>query len=186
VSEYIKSELLNWARLSPDHVKVIYNPITKPQEVDPVRAIGILSNFGLVSKRYFLSVTNPKPHKNILMLVKAHQRYLDSTQNEFPLVLTVPKGTIKNKLKGVCELGGVTDEELSVLYHNCKAFFFPSLYEGFGRPPVEAALVGVPVFVSDIAPIRESARIFNLEMDFIAPSSVDAWVEKFRIAGALK
>jgi len=53
-------------------------------------------------------------------------------------------------------VSAVSNEDLSVLYHECAAFLFPSVYEGFGRPPVEAALSGTMVIASDIPVHREA------------------------------
>ena len=52
----------------------------------------------------------------------------------------------------------MADEELAWLYQHCKAFLFPSTYEGFGIPPIEAQAVGAPVLASDIPALREVLR----------------------------
>lgn len=71
-------------------------------------------------------------------------------------------------LPNVRHLGYITDEERDWLYSRCQAFLFPSRYEGFGLPPLEAACFGAPLVVADIAPMRE---IFGDGFRYIDPES---------------
>jgi glycosyltransferase involved in cell wall biosynthesis len=69
-------------------------------------------------------------------------------------------------LKNVKFIGYISDSDFVLLLKECKAFLFPSFYEGFGIPPLEAMCVGAPVVVSDIPVLKE---IFGLSADYVDP-----------------
>ena len=180
VSRFIRSEILKWAELPESKVEVFYNPISAPEKPSQELTDRVLSRFGLSAGGFFLSVSNPKPHKNLHMLISAHAEYCGQAAGaSLPLVVTVRPGDFPNAHSDLKLVGGVSSEELRVLYHSCKAFFFPSLYEGFGRPPVEAALSGAPVFASDIPPHREAASLFSVVMRFLPTEDRNAWRHGF-------
>lgn len=180
VSQFIRSEILKWGEVPESKVEVFYNPISTPEKPSQELTDRVLARFGLSAKGFFLSVSNPKPHKNLQMLILAHEEYCSQTEGApLPLVITVRPDHFPNTHSDLKLVGGVSSEELRVLYHSCKAFFFPSLYEGFGRPPVEAALSGAPVFASDIPPHREAAQVFQKEFSFIESRNIDKWILTF-------
>jgi glycosyltransferase involved in cell wall biosynthesis len=78
-------------------------------------------------------------------------------------------------------LGGVSDEEASALLSSCGGFLFPSLYEGFGRPPLEAALAGARIAVSDIPVHREALGcVSGAPVHWVQPQDEAGWVRAFR------
>ena len=94
-------------------------------------------------KRFLLFVSNFLPHKNHGILIEAFQKLAIP---DLGLVF-VGKGK-KFKQEKICWLGEIADEELASLYGMAELFVFPSLYEGFGLPPLEAMLHGCPTLVS--------------------------------------
>jgi glycosyltransferase involved in cell wall biosynthesis len=78
--------------------------------------------------------------------------------------------------ESIRRLAFVSDAELAWLYREADALLFPSLYEGFGLPPLEAATFGTPAFVSDRGALPESA----FRPDYVVPLVVDEWVERVR------
>jgi glycosyltransferase involved in cell wall biosynthesis len=193
VSEAVKAELVEWAKIDPHKIKVFYNRFSAPVTVGAEKTKAILDRYHLKPHAYFLCVSNDKPHKNTEMLISAHQDYFQGRKSSdeitagwskafrenadqagsqaadarFPLVLTLPEtsATLNDPIR---KIGNVGDETLSVLLRNCAGFYFPSLYEGFGRPPVEAALCGVRwIVASDIPVHREAEALANSKFRFI-------------------
>ncbi len=119
------------------------------------------------SKRYWLSVATDFPHKNLDNLLKAYAiaRGLWTEGDPPELVLAGGRTSIRNGVyarfaagfapEGVRFLGQVTDDELTRLYQNAEAFVFPSVYEGFGLPILEAMAAGTPVIAYPISSIPE-------------------------------
>ncbi|WP_083498663.1 glycosyltransferase family 4 protein [Thermosulfidibacter takaii] len=155
VSEFSKQEIIKYAGTSKD-INAIYNGI-EPQwyEKQPLS----------LSERdnYITFVGNVKPHKNLVRALKAFSLLRDKSL-KFKIVgkknnfITVDKEVekIAQKLGSRVEFTGyVSDIKLKELYRKAKLFLFPSLYEGFGLPPLEAMACGTPVVVSNTASLPE-------------------------------
>jgi glycosyltransferase involved in cell wall biosynthesis len=130
----------------------------------PSAAAGVRLPAGLQPNGYFLSVGTIERRKNLALLVRAFLawRGRGGVGMEFRLVLAGRPGfgsaEVLALLSGggpVVHLAGLKDPELAALYGNCRAVIFPSLYEGFGLPLVEAMSMGAPVIASDIPTTRE-------------------------------
>jgi len=123
-----------------------------------------LSESFLKYGKYILCVGNVKPHKNLGIVLEAF-RILKTKDSSFSLVIVGKKdGFIKDdslviksfvQEKGIFFTGYVEDDELVSLYQNANVFIFPSLYEGFGLPPLEALAAGSRVIVSKNKPMPE-------------------------------
>lgn len=124
---------------------------------------------------YLLYVGNGKPHKNVELLVAAHALLRDP-----PPLLLCGEGLERFERPGVFRLEGVADDELVALYRGASLFLFPSLMEGFGLPPLEAAVCGAPVLVADGSSLRE---IWAGTAPLLPPHDPAAWAES--IAGLL-
>ena len=142
---------------------------------------GVLAQLGLEGKRYLLAVGSANPNKNLSALVQAFGRL--PAQADLRLVIVgagspgVFAGAAILDAPGVVRAGAVDDAELKALYQRAAALVFPSLYEGFGLPPLEAMACGCPVAASRAASIPEVCGDAALYFD---PGSVDD------IAGALR
>jgi glycosyltransferase involved in cell wall biosynthesis len=155
VSEASRAELSPW--VGRTDVEVVYNAVEPRLGGKPSPAViglqeRLLARHGLDRGAFFLSLSNQKPHKNLPLLVAAHARYR-AQGGRWPLVLSVPD---THAGPGVLALGGLAEDEAEALLRSAGALVFPSLYEGFGLPPVEAAAVGTRVVLSDIAAHREA------------------------------
>ncbi|MDF2953378.1 MAG: Glycosyltransferase involved in cell wall bisynthesis [Thermodesulfobacterium sp.] len=128
----------------------------------------------LIKDDYILFIGNRKKHKNLSRLILA----FDQVKNIFPNVKLVIAGQrdkaedevdlLRERLnlkEKIIEVISPDDEEIINLYKYAKAFIFPSLYEGFGLPPLEAMAIGTPVLASDIPVLKEicgdAAYFFN-------------------------
>jgi alpha-1,3-rhamnosyl/mannosyltransferase len=120
-----------------------------------------------VAQPYLLHVGNHKPHKNAEGLLKAYQLLVNDGRGPVPPLFMVggfsPDGQLAARARamGLAErvrcLGHVERGELAALFRGAAAFVYPTLYEGFGLPVLEAMACGVPVVAGDIPAVREVA-----------------------------
>jgi len=150
-----KHDVVKFLRLDEYKLETIYPGVTvmKPSEADVSRT---LLRYGL-TRPFILTVGKIEPRKNIKRLVDAFLS-LDPQRANMDLVIVGPSGwggsefTMDKRIK---LLGFVKDEELFSLYASCLFFVYPSLYEGFGYPIVEAMKLGCPVVTSNVSSLRE-------------------------------
>lgn len=158
VSNFSKERIVGLTAVDPERVHVISNgvdPCFRP--ADPESIQQIRTEFKL-SGPYILFVGSLEPRKNLKLLLEAWQlgRFDGAT-----LAVVGASGHLFQKLQfgslpeGVRMLGRVEDEVLPVLYSGASGFVYPSVYEGFGLPPLEAMACGCSVAVSDIPVHRE-------------------------------
>ncbi|MBU1166852.1 glycosyltransferase family 4 protein [Patescibacteria group bacterium] len=182
VSEFSKNELLEYFGLKPDKVVVTYEAGTaKKEEYD---FNNLSQKFGL-KKPYLLYVGNAYPHKNIEKLVLAFKRLQHGSEfYDMNLVLVgrkdyffkrIEQEAIDLSLKNVFFPGFVSDSELSSLYENAFIYVFPSYYEGFGLPPLEAMSYGLPVISSNTTSMPE---ILGDAAEYFDPQHVDQIAKK--------
>lgn len=165
-SHAIRSEVLSYFGLPEDRVVAV--PLGVDAAFRPMAAEVLqvpLSRFGLQPGGYCLCVSTIEPRKNILRLLSAYRELPSQTRNHFPLVLVGDSGwnsqdIHKSITQGVLEgwlkyLGFVPQNLLPLLYAGCKLFVYPSLYEGFGLPVIEAMASGVPVLTSNRSSMPE-------------------------------
>jgi len=151
VSEFSKKELSRYYSVNLEQISVIYNAVSN--DFKPFYGVG-----NNASKNYALAVSSPVFHKNFPRMIDAFLKsnveidlnIIGSFSNTFNNKIT----TIKNDPR-INFLGRVDDEELIRLYQDAKFFIFPSLYEGFGIPPLEAQACGCPVISSNAASLPE-------------------------------
>jgi glycosyltransferase involved in cell wall biosynthesis len=132
------------------------------------------------AKPYVLSVASLDPRKNQQRLIDA---FICESLVNYELIL-VGKCTkhfrvkLNSESSAVKFLGHVSDEELAVLYSGCSAFAYPSLYEGFGIPPLEAMKYGAPTLVSNIPSLREVCGRASLYVDPLSVEEIRAGLVK--------
>lgn len=182
VSDFSRGEISRWSGLPREQIQIVANSIDAkflyPLPDEEVAAV--LAHYGLEKGRYFLCLANAKPHKNVARLIEAHA----AAACPWPLVLSLPKDG-QLSVGNVRRIGSVSDEAGHALLAAAGAVAFPSLYEGFGLPPVEAAVAGKPVLVSDIPPHREGlVELAAGEATFLRPEDTDAWTVALARAAA--
>lgn len=155
ISEYSKQDIIKTLKINPDKIAVTY--------LSPLDKIVTEAPFSLydkykINKPYWLYVGVAYPHKNLFRLVDAWEIYCQQNGHTYQLVLTGKKNYFydllekyikKNNIKDIILTNFVPDTELPELYRNASLYVFPSLYEGFGLPPLEAIQYGLPVIASE-------------------------------------
>ena len=169
VSEASKRDILHFFNVPPEKVVVVYNAIDErfsivPREEDVAR---VRERYQL-DHQFVLYVGNIKPHKNLVRLIEAFDGLRKRSGNDELKLLIIGDEISKlpalrravhsHKLhKHVRFLGYLPDDMLTILYRLAAVFVFPSLYEGFGLPPLEAMACGTPVVTSNISSLPEVA-----------------------------
>lgn len=166
VSESSKRDILRFFPVKPEKISVIYNAIDEQFRVPPSDdAIARVRERYQLGDPFVLYVGNVKPHKNVERLIEAFALLRRRAAEGLKLVIigdeiskhqTLRRAVHRHKLyKHVRFLGFVPDDTLSVLYRLAGVFVFPSLYEGFGLPPLEAMACGAPVIASNVSSLPE-------------------------------
>lgn len=174
VSNATKTEIIDHLGVDKDKVVVTYEGVD--------RKLAVSSQKLLVKSKYFLSVGNAYPHKNIERLIDAFSNILSRKNSDIFLVLVGKENFFYRRLKekvaemklekNILFFGEATDEELSQLYKNALALIMPSLMEGFGLPALEAMENKCLVLASDIPSLRETCGDAALYVDPFNTSSI--------------
>ncbi len=158
-SNFSKGEILNWLKCKENKIIVTYCGVDSNFKVieDSDLLLYVKNKYKLPDE-FILYIGNQKPHKNIKKLIEATsllksnvQLIINGKPNEV-LTEQIEKSKVQNR---VSFIGYVEDEDLPVLYNLAKVFVFPSLYEGFGLPPLEAMACGCPVVTSNTSSLPE-------------------------------
>lgn len=179
VSEFSRQELIRHLNLPPSRISV--TKLSGQHILSQPPDDGIFSRLSLPNAPYILAVASRNPNKNIAALEAAF------TSLNLPDIWLALAGGSNSAVFGksqdlgssVRQLGTVTDAELRSLYEHAACFVFPSLYEGFGLPPLEALTVGCPIVVSRAASLPE---VFGDAASYFDPCSVPDIAAKLRLA----
>jgi len=165
LSEATRQDLLRLSRVSAAKVSVIPEGLLSPYRPMPTgESAPFLASLGVSQTPFLLHVGGNQPYKNrtgVLAIYAALRRQTPITQLRLvlagkPFSPELRQFIAKNNLSDhVIELTGLTNEQLRALYSRATALVFPSLYEGFGLPIIEAQACGCPVFTSHRAPMTE-------------------------------
>lgn len=166
-SEFVKHEVMDYYGV-PEHkitttylgVSSIFTPQTKEE------CLPILQKYGLEYGHYFLAVGALEPRKNIGVVLNAFSQLSPQIRKHFPLVVVGMKAlpstdALTRQLADMVQKGEVimpgyvAQDHLPKLYSGARLFVYPSIYEGFGLPPLEAMSCGTPVLVSNCSSLPE-------------------------------
>lgn len=155
VSEFSKDEIVKYYGINREKISVVYNAVSsKFHHKDDER---------LRKQKYLLAVSSLNYRKNFHTVLEAFTMFEKTEQDTMLYII----GDLSNSNFAGIDirrynddprirfLGRISDDELVRYYSNAAAFIYPSIYEGFGIPPLEAQACGCPVVVSDIPPLRE-------------------------------
>jgi len=165
-SESVKREICEHLRIRLEKIVVVplaprraFRPVGATASAEARRRLGVEDDF-------ILFVGTVEPRKNLLTLVRAFDELTQCTSLRPQLVIAGQKGWLTEELFALVEKSGlgsrilftgyVSDEDLAALYSSCRVSVYPSLYEGFGLPPLEAMSCGAPVITSRIPVIMET------------------------------
>lgn len=179
-SETTRQDVIKFLEIPPEKVKTIpfaASPVFKPQTEEQINLV--LDKFK-IKKPYILSVGTQEPRKNIAVLVDVFEKVYQ-TRPKASLVLTGKHGWGKPLESGtkVITTGYVQEDELAALYSGCHVFVYPSLYEGFGLPILEAMACGAPVITSNNSSMLEVAKDTAILVD---PRNKDQLASAIRFA----
>ncbi len=162
ISEFSKQKIMEHLNVPEHKISVVYNGVDLNQHVVVGNETDSRFNHDY---NYILSVGSLEPRKNIENLISGFISFKEKTNSDIKLVIVGQEGVgrvfntsmlrKKDINKDIIYTGHVSDPELESLYRNALGFCYPSLYEGFGLPPLEAMLYGIPVLTSDNTAMRE-------------------------------
>ncbi len=196
VSEHTKKDVIRYLGVSEKKIKVIHS--SGHEGFSAVRDSACLQEtrgrFG-IREKYFLSVGTLEPRKNLQRVIQAFARFRREipSGNEWQLVVAGSKDFARGKffremtdgkdlsMEDIIFTGYVKREDLNTLYSGAAAFLFPSLYEGFGFPVLEAMASGTPVLTSDRTSLPEIAGEAALAVN---PEDVNAISEGMKLFAA--
>lgn len=190
VSEFSKREVLEYLPVSPEKITVMplgirserfHTGYTEEQ-------IGAAREKYRLPKEYLLYLGTLEPRKNIERLVEAYGVLRQRNADVPPLILAGRKGwmydTIFAKIQElgleqyVCSTGYVENEAVPLLIAGAVAFLFPSIYEGFGMPPLEAMACGTPVLTANVSSMPEVAGDSAVLVDPFSVESIAEGMER--------
>jgi alpha-1,3-rhamnosyl/mannosyltransferase len=188
-SEFIRKEIIEFFSWPEEKVRAVPLGVGeeyRPREVEDT--VGVLRKFGLDFCQYTLCVATIEPRKNIEVLLSAYEALPQAERNSFPLVLVGGYGWRSDSIHRRIEhgqrqgwlhyLGYVSEADLPLLFSAARGFVYPSLYEGFGLPVLEAMASGLPVIISNRSSLPEVASGAAL---IVEAEDVQAITENIRI-----
>ncbi len=184
-SQFTKTEIQRIYQIPSNKITLVVNGVEKPPKITPKQSQAILQKLTIenpIKKDFFLCLGTLKPNKNIPFLIKAFSQFVKKNPG-YQLVIAGKKGWLFEDIfslvkslkleKQVIFTGFVTDNQKWSLYQNATALIIPSLYEGFGRPTIEAMKVKCPVIASHIPSLKEVVGQAGL---FIDPNNINSLV----------
>ena len=165
-SDFVQQELIDVFAVKPERMQTVrlgVEALFKPQTKETT--LSVLGTHGLVHGQYLIAVGTLEPRKNLQVALRAFMTLPAKLRQSFPLVIVGMKGWHTSELTKslapliasgeVRQLGYLPREDLATVLAGATALVYPSIYEGFGLPPLEAMACGVPVIASNVSSIPE-------------------------------
>jgi glycosyltransferase involved in cell wall biosynthesis len=183
VSFNSKRDLVDYFGISPARIDVVYNGVAKRfrEDVTSEEKERVATKYGL-PRPYLLFLGGEKPHKNVRNVLRAFAQASRESALPHALVLAGPMPANKSRVEALIQgldlstrvfrPGIVPEEDLPGLFGGSEALLYPTLYEGFGLPVVEAMACGVPVLTSSTSALQEIAGGYALLVDPMDVSAI--------------
>lgn len=154
VSHFSKNEIVRYTHVRPERITVAYNSYEHLRNINC--DFSILKELGLEKKTYFYSLSSLSPNKNFKwILEEARQNPAETFVISGMKIELFSDANLYDRPRNVIFTGYLSDEQVKALLTECKTFLFPTWYEGFGIPPLEALSCGAKITVSDIPVMHE-------------------------------
>ena len=175
-SQFIAEEIHAKLGVPRDKLRVVALGVDgKYRPHDEAELAGAMDRHGLRAGAYLLVVATQEPRKNLIRLAQAYAALPAELRQRHPLVIVGARGWLNSDLEKALapleangsarRLGYVSEEDLLPIYAGARAFAFPSLYEGFGLPVLEALASGIPVLTSNVSSLPEICADIALCVD---------------------
>lgn len=184
ISDYCKNDICKYYNVNENYLTTIYNAIDF--EKLEYNEEEIFSKFGISKKKYFFTISKLNKHKNLSILLDVFAEFKRQKCEKVPLILVVSgvngsmKDEMNNRIKelnledNIILTGYISNEEKTCLYHNAYAFLFPSIFEGFGMPLIEAMREGTMTITTSETCIPE---VTQYKANYVKdPYSVVDWM----------
>lgn len=180
VSEFSKQEIVDALSIDANKIHVVHSNV--PFHHTPSTNAVLNYRREADAEKYILAVSNMDPRKNFAQLIKAFNNIEDKSVKLYIIGMRQKAFNTPDLQSLISERvflpGFVDDEQLQKMYQNAILSVYPSLYEGFGLPPLESMTFGCPAIVSDIPALREVSQDAGLYVD---PHNVDDITDKINL-----
>jgi len=186
ITNYVKEDIIKNYKISPQKIEVIYDAINADSK--SAESESALSSYGAEVDNYYFTVAYFSPHKNLKTLILVLKELKRRKSNMFKklVICGANSGNTREKLEAFIKENDL-DEDIIILpyisselrnrfYMNCSAFLFPSIFEGFGMPPIEAMSYGKLCITTRCACIPEVTG--NMASYVDDPTDIDMWIDK--------
>ena len=196
VSENSRNDLLAFSHLPPERVSVVYPGISSLYYPEPAASCSLLQRCGVGDNPYFICLASLVPHKNHVRSFAAFDELRqDARFRDYHLVLigqqdkNLPQSyekSLNTRLRGAVHFTGFLPQaEIRVLLSRATALIFPSLYEGFGAPPLEAMACGCPVVASRLGSLPEALGPSAEYVDAYDPTDIARGMARLALDSSL-
>lgn len=177
VSEFSKKEIVDTLGINAEKIHVVHSNVPFHNKPSKEEILSFTRN--PEAEKYILAVSSMDPRKNFIRLVEAFDKIKDKSVKLYIIGMSFKAFNTPDLQKLIGENvhlpGYIPDEKLQTMYQNALLSVYPSLYEGFGLPPLESMTYGCPAINSDIPALREVSQDAALYVD---PYNVDDITQK--------